>query len=217
MTPEAAFVSGVSQLGERTHRRIPYDDDFRMFTLPTTRNGTAKVDTRLGVKINHLHYWSEGFRDPDVEGCRVPVRYDPFDAGTAHAFVKGRWVRCVSEHHALFNGRSEREIMLATEELRSRHRGHGRRSTITARQLGEFLGSLDAEERLLPQRRRDAAMRHALQVVQGGRTDEGASMPMIVAAPPPSNPAEPRLTALPAGRAAAAGGAEALTPYDDYR
>ena len=217
VTPRTAFVSGLSQLGERTHRRIPYDEEFRMFTLPTTRKGTAKVDTRLGLKINYLHYWSDNFRDPEVEARRVPVRYDPFDAGTAYAFVKGRWVHCVSEHHALFNGRSERELMLATEELRSRHRGHGRRLTITARQLGEFLGSLDAEERLLPQRRRDAAMRGALQVVQGGQIGEGASTPIIVASSIPSVPAEPRSTVLPAGRGATSGGAEDLTPYDDYR
>ena len=41
-------MSGLSQLGERTHRRIPYDEEFRMFTLPTTRKGTAKVDMSPG-------------------------------------------------------------------------------------------------------------------------------------------------------------------------
>jgi putative transposase len=169
------------------------------------------------VKINYLHYWSDSLRDPEVEGRQVPVRYDPFDAGTAYAFVKGRWVRCISQHHALFNGRSERELMLATEGLRSRYRGHGRRAIVTARQLGQFLGSLEAEERLLPQRRRDAAMRRVLQVVQVGRTAEDPSMPTIMAAaPPPSTPAGLDSTAVPAaGRQATAGAVEVLTPYDD--
>jgi putative transposase len=60
-----------------------------MMTLPTTAKGTAVVSVGKGVKINHLHYWSPVFRDPAVERTSVPVRYDPYDAGTApHAWER---------------------------------------------------------------------------------------------------------------------------------
>ena len=137
-----AFASGLAQGGRRAHRLIPYDEDFRLFTLPTTRKGTAKVVPCQGVQINYISYWSDVFLDAAVEKTQVPVRYDPLDAGTAYAFVKRRWVRCISQHYARFAGRSEREVMLATAELRRQHQGRGRRP-ITAGGLADFLVSVE--------------------------------------------------------------------------
>ena len=154
-SPHDTFAMGIAQGGQRPQRFIPYDETFRMLTLPSTRKGTSKVMPRLGVKINTLCYWSNAFLDPDVEKTQVPVRYDPFDAGVAYAFIKGHWVHCISEHHAIFTGRSEREIQLATTELRKRNQLHGQQFTITARKLASFLTSLEAEELLLEQRLRD--------------------------------------------------------------
>ena len=65
-----------------------------MMTLPTTTKGTALVNVGKGIKINRLHYWSSVFRDPAVERTSVPVRYDPYDAGTAFAYIGNRWVAC---------------------------------------------------------------------------------------------------------------------------
>jgi putative transposase len=90
------------------------------------------------------------------------VRFDPFDAGIAYAFVKGRWLRCISEHYARFAGRSAREIQLATAALRRRHQRHGQQFSMSARKLAEFLVSLEAEEVLLEQRLRDTALREVL-------------------------------------------------------
>ena len=161
-SPRDAFAMGMARGGLRLQRLIPYDETFRMLTLPTTRKGTAKVMTHLGVKINALCYWSDALLNPEVEKMQVPVRYDPFDAGIAYAFIKGRWVQCLSEHYAIFTGRSEREIQLATAELRKRNQLHGQRLTITARKLADFLTSLEAEELLLEQRLRDTEARAML-------------------------------------------------------
>ena len=73
-TPRAAFLAGLAQGGPRRHRLIPYDDDFRLVTLPTTRKGTAQVEPRLGVKIHAIYYWADALRDPAVEKTQVPVR-----------------------------------------------------------------------------------------------------------------------------------------------
>lgn len=158
-SPREAFAMGIAQGGQRLQRLIPYDETFRMLTLPTTRKGTAKVMPHLGVKIHALCYWSDALLDPEVEKTQVPIRYDPFNAGIAYAFIKGRWVQCLSEHYASFAERSEREIQLATAELRKRNHLHGQQFTITARKLADFLTSLEAEEFLLEQRLRDAEAR----------------------------------------------------------
>jgi hypothetical protein len=101
-TPRNAFVRGRASTGLRPHRFIPYDEDFLMATRPATPKGTAKLLPGRGVKIHHLYYWSENFRNPDFENTQLKVRYDPFDIGTAFALVKNRWVRCHSEYYTVF-------------------------------------------------------------------------------------------------------------------
>lgn len=161
-TPREAYAMGMEQGGQRPQRLIPYDETFRMLTLPTTRKGMAKIMPHLGIKINSLCYWSDALLAAEMEKTQVPVRYDPFDAGVAYAFIKGRWVQCLSEHYAIFSGRSEREIQLATIELRKRNQLHGQQFTITARKLADFLTSLEAEELLLEQRLKDIEAREML-------------------------------------------------------
>ena len=203
-SPREAFAAGLAHSGQRAHRLIPYDEDFRMWTLPTTEKGTAKVQPRLGVKIHYLHYWSDAFRDPEVEKQQVPVRFDPFDAGTAYAFVQGHWVRCISEYHTRFAGRSEREMMLATTELRQQQHRHMRHFTVTARQLADFLASLEAEEALLEQRQRDAEAKDVLAIIEGGRAAEH----------PASTRTEPDRSARP--RTESSNARETPVIYEDY-
>lgn len=200
-TPREVFETGMQLGGQRPQRLIPYDESLHMLTLPTTRKGTARVVPCLGVKIHYIHYWAEAFLDPEVEGIQVPVRFDPFDAGTAYAFVKGRWVRCFSEHYARFAGHSEREMMLATAELRKRRQRHNQQSTLTARQLADFLASLEAEELLLEQRLRDTQTREVLAPVAEARSVPGGSQIAETELPTESKPAAP---------------GNPLTIYEDY-
>lgn len=172
-SPRAAFAAGIVKTGQRPQRLIPYNEDFLMWTLPTTTKGTAQVSPGRGVKIQHLRYWCEAFRHPEIEQTQVPVRYDPYDAGRAYAFVSRQWFQCHSEYYAVFEGRSERELMLATEELRARRREHSRRFTVSAKQLAAFLQSVEAEEALLMQRLRDREARSVLTVIEGGKAASG--------------------------------------------
>jgi len=168
-TPEEAFNTGLLLSGLRPNRLIEYDDDFIRFTLPSTPKGTAKVQLNLGVKIHSLYYWARGdaFRDAEVEKTQIRVRYDPYDMGHAFACVKGRWIECISEHYARFQGRSEREIQLATAELRQRQRRHGQQFVLTAAKLADFLSSVEAEEVLLEQRQRDDEARAVFSLMEG--------------------------------------------------
>jgi putative transposase len=155
-SPREAFARGLEAGGLRLQRIVPYDQDFILCSMPTTTKGTAQLRPGKGVKINNIYYWSDRFRDPALEQCRVAVRYDPFDAGRAYAFCQGQWVECLSEHYSILRGRSEREIMLATREMQKRKQQHEtKRLNVNARLLATFLESVEAQETLSLQRARD--------------------------------------------------------------
>lgn len=166
-SPRDAFAAGMAAGGERLHKLIAYSDEFRLFTLPTTRKKKAKIQPSQGVKVNYIYYWSEGFRHPEVEGTRVPVRFDPWDAGRAFAFVRGQWVECISQHYAVLHNRSEREILIATEVLRQCHKTDRKKFELTALNIARFLESVEAEEALLSQRMADRESRRVWQVING--------------------------------------------------
>jgi transposase InsO family protein len=168
-TPREAFAAGLAQSGIRPHRTIAYDEDFRLWTLPTTVRGHARVVPGKGVKINHVFYWAAALRDPEVERTLVPVRYDPYDAGVAYAFVRSRWVQCVSEHYSALRGKSERELMLATAELRRRTHQHAGQFTVTAKKLADFLASTEGEHVLRVQRTKDREAKGIVTTSQAGR------------------------------------------------
>ena len=165
-SPREAFVRGFEESGIRPEKLISYDRTFILCTMPSTAKGTATLYPGRGVKINHVYYWSDVFRDPELEGQPLPVRYDPFDAGTAYAFCRNQWVECHSEYYAVLHGRSEREMMLATEEVRKRHRlQSARRLNFNAKMLAVFLESVEAQEALMVQR---ACDRESASVRLGG-------------------------------------------------
>ncbi len=193
-SPREAFNAAITQTGSRFHRQITYDRDFLILTLPTTRKGTAKVTAGRGMKVNNLYYWSEHFRNPTWETRQVPIRYDPFDVGAAYAFVDGQWVECHSEYYSALHGHSEREVHLASEELRKRHKNHSGQFMITARKLAEFLESVEIEEALLIQRLSDLEAR-SLQTQPGPSTnvadqdcDRHQESPAAMDMQPPADP-----------------------------
>ena len=140
-SPRQAFEAGMTRCGQRLHRVVPYNQEFLMLTLPTTPKGTAKLMPGRGVKINHIYYWCEAFRNFAGECQAVPVRYDPFDVGIAYAFANKQWLRCHSEYYAVLKGRSQREVMLASSEMHQRRRNHSAASSVSAAAiLGVVLG-----------------------------------------------------------------------------
>jgi putative transposase len=154
-SPRSMYESGLAKTGLRSHKIIQYDDNFRIFTLPTTTKGTAKVVPNNGVKINNIYYWHNSFRNSEVEKSQVSVRYDPYDMGVAYAYVKNQWVTCISQHYSSLAGHSEREIMVASEELRKQNRNTAKQFVVTASHLAEFLSKSEQQEVVLLQRMQD--------------------------------------------------------------
>ena len=159
LSPQNAYEESILQTGSRPSRLISYDETFFILTMPTTKKGTAKVIPNQGVKINHLYYWHNSFRNGSIEKTRVSVRYDPKDAGIAFAYVRKQWVRCISQYYSVFQGRSEREIQLATQELRQQYKQHSKKFTITAKALAVFLEGTEITESILMQRLKDGEVR----------------------------------------------------------
>lgn len=167
VSPETAMAVGLKMTGARNHICIPYTRDFIIMCLPTTPKGTAKVDPGRGVKIGYIYYWAPEFRNPKYAKTQVEVRYDPFNMAVAMVWLKDHWVDCVSEMSTEFQGRTEKEIKNATQELRAKFsRSHQRRSinaTIIAAYLRE---TTNTEAGLLAQQKKlDSEAASSMQVL----------------------------------------------------
>lgn len=183
VSPREAYVMGLALGGERAHRRILYDDDFLIATCPSPRHQTAKVVPGHGVKLHYLFYWHDALRHPEVEGTKVPVRYDPFNMGIAYAYVQRQWVRCVSQYYAAFQGHSEKELELATETLRQQARLTHQATSITPLRLADFLAKAQAHERVLMQHLRDQEARGVLESIAAGVEGRPPDTPTPAQAP----------------------------------
>jgi putative transposase len=195
VTPCEAYVTGLALGGARGHRRIPYDEEFLMATLPSPRNKTAKVIPGQGVKVHYLFYWHDALRHPEVERTHVPVRYDPFNIGVVYAYVHGQWVPCRSQYYAAFVGHSEKEFALATEVLRQQARMSHRAASITPVRLADFLAHVQEHERVLVQRLRDQEAQAVFEGIAAGI--EGRTAMGATARPAPAPAAAQEGTAIP--------------------
>ena len=190
-----------------------YDDAFMKATLPSTRRGTAKVQPGKGITVHYLSYWHEVFRRPDVVGTQVDIRYDPFDVSRAYAYVRGRWVECVTAAAFFdsFQGHSERELELAAAELRAQNRRTHRTDPITAQRLAALLAKIEAHEAVLLQRRCDQENRAVLWAIEGSAAvaESGVLPPVLEGAAPPPPAGGARLPLPPVDLTA-------LQVYEEY-
>ena len=167
MSPNNAYALGIDRTGTRPGRMIIYNEAFRIFTLPSTPKGTAKVVPRLGVKIKNIYYWSDMFRVPQLEGTDVPVRYDPFNIGTAYAYIDNQWVTCISEYFDKFKHMTEKELQVRSEIIRKRNRLTSKEMRVSAKDLAQLHVDNDNKEKLFKQQIKDRELRKtvALQEV----------------------------------------------------
>lgn len=147
-SPDDKFTNGLERFGERVCRRIEYNEDFLILTMPTNNKGTAKVNYTRGIKIRGVYYWNDVFRNPKIAGQKVEIKYDPFDIGTAYAYVKGQWEKCLSEFYKKLQGYNEQEIRFFTESLRQKDRLLGNSTSISAIKLAEMIRRLEQKENM---------------------------------------------------------------------
>ncbi|HET6976655.1 MAG TPA: DDE-type integrase/transposase/recombinase [Pyrinomonadaceae bacterium] len=163
-SPRNLFDQGITLGGQRQIMGVAYDEEFKLYTLPGTPKGVAKINIPRGVKINNFYYWCEDFRDPEIQFKKVPVRFDPHDISTAYVFVHGSWVKCYSEETQFFHWRTEREIKLAAAAMRRLNtRFHQNTFSLTARSVADFLRSINEDEAILKDEKLQALRRQHLK------------------------------------------------------
>jgi len=157
MSPRDAYALGIARAGARDHLQGLYDD-FRYVSLASTRKQTAQVKPGRGVKINYVYYQAKALNVREVQNKQVPVRYDPltWDGVCVRA---GRWVQARSEHYLQLRGHTERELQLASAELRKQYQNHRRDAAITAKRLADFFADLSSHDLVLRQHWQDAEAR----------------------------------------------------------
>lgn len=170
-TPRNVYRDGIEQHGSRSHLHIPYDDTFKLYSLPTTPKGTAKVQ-QMGLYVNSRYYWHPDMRLPNVFKTSVPVRYDPFEISGIHAFIRGSWVTCLAHDYHLLRGRTEAQARLIAERWKEQSRLLGGMRRKNNERLGEFLLALRNDEELLIQQWRDEEHKPILDVINGHRRDQ---------------------------------------------
>jgi hypothetical protein len=129
-SPRSFFTRMMDLTGHRSHRRIKYDEDFLVLTLPTTRKGTAKNILNKGLKINNDYYQHPILSERELLEKQLPVKCDPYDDSVAWVYARGMWRKCLSKEHYQRRGLSEAELRISSAE-------RAMRNTAFSRKLGE--------------------------------------------------------------------------------
>lgn len=163
-SPRNFYENRLYKTGKREHTFIRYDKLFEIMTLPSTPKQKAKIQPGRGVRINNIYYWGDMLDHPEQEGKSVFVKYDPFNMSIAYAYVNKYWIKLRSENFMLFENRTEKEIQMATIEIRKRMKNAGKAIEITGKIIANFLDSAESKEFLQIQHLKDKAVRLSAKV-----------------------------------------------------
>lgn len=142
--PGPLFDKSVADQGNRPRRFIPYDDAFRIITMPLF-NRQPTVRHNRGIRVNYFWYWNNKFIDAEWRDKKVTVRYDPQDAGFVEALLGTRWVQCKCESSMII-GYPWRDVESLTQECLVESRMTNRRKRIAPIELERYIARVRAKE-----------------------------------------------------------------------
>jgi len=141
--PEDYLAARLIETGVRRNRWVRYDNTFMIETCPSVdQTGSRVVDSQRGIKINHVWYWTEAFRNANWGGKSIDVRIDPWDVRYCYVLLENQWHRCISKLSTYLKGYTEVELRYAFEELAKKH-GIKKRE-LTPERIAEWARVLDA-------------------------------------------------------------------------
>lgn len=144
VSPNKAMEVSMTTTGYRTHTLVPYTRQFVIETMPSTKKGSAKVQTNSSVTINRVEYFSP--RLGTFVGNQCEDRYDPFDLSRAYVLCGHDWIEVTSGYASILAGRTEKEIAIISSEFNELNSREGIREKDRALQLGIFIESLRDKE-----------------------------------------------------------------------
>src|SRR2546422_1680319 len=113
-------------------------------------------DPSVSASDRYACHSSEGHLPKSHHGSFCGGSSAPLDISHIYVYVHNHWVECItSSYYGQLHGHSEREIMLASAELREQNRESHVRTPIDAKRLADFLAKIEAYEAVLLQRQRD--------------------------------------------------------------
>jgi len=123
LSPQDFFERKRIENGIRAARRISYDKNFYMMTLPWPdyKDGKRNVEWNIGVQIDQVYYNSKELMESGVINQEIEVRYDPIDIGVAYAYINNHWIDLRSKYYHQFKGHTHKEKALATIEIKAQN------------------------------------------------------------------------------------------------
>lgn len=175
-SPRSLYLRTTALTGHRDHRKIAYNEDFRVLTLPTTPKGTAKNIQNRGVKIRNEYYWHPTLDERQLLEKQLPVKYEPYDHSTAWVYTGDTWIKCLSQEHYQLKHLTETELRIRSAEKAMRNTAFSRKFGVrTERRARGAIADqkLEAElaERLAilrAQQREDAEIRRQIDGTLSG-------------------------------------------------
>lgn len=184
--PIKRFESRMSETGMRLHRIVRFDRRFLIETCPAPEgNGTRSVDGQRGVKINHIWYWTNAFRDTGLNKKHIDIRIDPWDVRFVYALIKGEWQQCESKLALRLRQYTVIELRYAFEELSREN--NIKKKDLSPERIAEWMRVLDAknfDDRLREQQKEVRILYERLGMTTVGITQTHIDSTCAVMIPP---------------------------------
>jgi len=87
--------------------QLTLPDVVEPFLAPSS---SSRILTPQGVKINYFYYWHPVFRNLELHGQWVEVRFDSENLTEVWVCIQGQWLRCFSKYRSMFKELSEIQI-----------------------------------------------------------------------------------------------------------
>ena len=140
--PVTHFRRRLLETGCRCSRMVRFDRLFLIETCPAPKGaGTRQVDAKHGVKVDHIWYWSEAFRNSGMDNKTLAVRVDPWDPGVVFVLIQNVWVECVSKYRALLGYLTWVELRYVLNDLKAKLAA--RKVPLTEERIAAHLRLLD--------------------------------------------------------------------------
>ena len=144
ISPAKAMEISLLQSGSRSHIRIPYTREFVITTLPSNKQGDAKIQNNASFKVNRIEYFAAELAS--YAGQSLEVRYDPYNVGHAYVMGKSGWIEGRSMYEAQLAGRSEKEILAISLQINEINSRSTLRESDRALAVGDFLRGIRVVE-----------------------------------------------------------------------